>query len=122
MATSCVIGHSRTLLRWRNDTMATRSHSAAARTRSGAARRARRGRLAPGRQARGLDAAEVAIAIDSPAVAPLAALVREAGGAPIGAYREPPGGPALLLASPPPSAPQPTPLQRPPPPTPAPRP
>src|SRR6266404_1465395 len=89
MATSCVIGHSRTLLRWRNDTMATRSHSAAARTRSGAARRARRGRLAPGRQARGLDAAEVAMAIDSPAVAPLAALVRAAGGAPIGAYRDP---------------------------------
>src|SRR6266404_1830889 len=112
MATSCVIGHSRTLLRWRNDTMATRSHSAAARTRSGAARRARRGRLAPGRQARGLDAAEVAIAIDSPAVAPLAALVREAGGAPIGAYREPLGGRALLLASLPLNALQPTPFQR----------
>src|SRR2546421_1179769 len=81
MATSCVIGHSRTLLRWRNDAMATRSHSAAARTRNAAARSARRGRLAPGKQARGLDAAEVAIAIDSPVVAPLVALVRGAGGA-----------------------------------------
>ncbi|HEY4746723.1 MAG TPA: hypothetical protein VIH38_04130, partial [Steroidobacteraceae bacterium] len=90
--------------------MATRSHSAAARTRSGAARRARRGRLAPGRQARGLDAAEVAIAIDSPAVAPLAALVREAGGAPIGAYHEPLGGRTLLLASLPLNAVQPTPF------------
>jgi ParB family chromosome partitioning protein len=92
--------------------MATRSHSAAARTRSAAARRARGGRLAPGRQARGLDAAEVAIAIDSPAVAPLAALVRAAGGAPIGAYREPLGGRALLLASLPLNALQPTPFQR----------
>src|SRR2546423_5759776 len=99
MATSCVIGHSRTLLRWRNDTMATRSHSAAARARGGAAHRARRGRLAPGRQARGLDAAEVAIAIDSPAVAPLAALVREAGGAPLGANPEPLRGRPLFLAS-----------------------
>src|SRR6195256_5838385 len=112
MATSCVIGHSRTLLRWRNDTMATRSHSAAARTRSAGARRARRGRLAPGRQARGLDAAEVAIATDDPAVAELAALVRDAGGAPIGAYREPLGGRALLLASLPLNALQPTPFQR----------
>ena len=92
--------------------MATRSHSAAARTRSAAARSARRGRLAPGKQARGLDAAEVAIAIDSAAVAPLAALVREAGGAPIGAYHEPLGGRTLLLASLPLNALQPTPFQR----------
>jgi ParB family transcriptional regulator, chromosome partitioning protein len=91
--------------------MATRRHSAA-RARSAAARPARRGRLAPGRQARGLDAAQVAITIDSPAVAPLAALVREAGGAPIGAYREPLGGRTLLLASLPLSALQPTPFQR----------
>jgi hypothetical protein len=56
--------------------MATRSQSAATRTRSAATRRARRGRLAPGKQARGLDAAQVAIAIDSPAVAELVALVR----------------------------------------------
>src|SRR2546423_1984070 len=112
MATSCVIGHSRTLLRWRNDAMATRSHSAAARTRNAAARSARRGRLAPGKQARGLDAAEVAIAIDSPVVAPLVALVREAGGAPIGAYHEPVGGRALMPASLPLQAVQPTPFQR----------
>src|SRR5204863_321732 len=67
---------------------------------------------APGKQARGLDAAEVAIAIDSAAVAPLAALVREAGGAPIGAYHEPLGGRTLLLASLPLNALQPTPFQR----------
>jgi len=40
------------------------------------------------------------------------ALVREAGGAPIGAYHEPLGGRALLLASVPLSAVQPTPFQR----------
>ena len=92
--------------------MATRSQSAGTRSRSAAARRARRGRLAPGKQARGLDAAQVALAIDDPAVAELAALVREAGGAPIGAYHEPLGGRTLLLASLPLNAVQPTPFQR----------
>ncbi|HEY0768626.1 MAG TPA: ParB N-terminal domain-containing protein [Steroidobacteraceae bacterium] len=92
--------------------MATRTKGAGTRTRSGVARSARRGRLAPGKQARGLDAAQVAIAIDSPAVAELATLVRDAGGAPIGAYREPLGGRTLLLASLPLSAVQPTPFQR----------
>ncbi|HXN80112.1 MAG TPA: hypothetical protein VN869_04350, partial [Steroidobacteraceae bacterium] len=77
--------------------MAARSRSAGADKRKAGTRR--RGRLAPGKQARGLDAAEVAIAIDNPAVAELAALVRAAGGAPIGAYLEPLGGRALLLAS-----------------------
>jgi ParB family chromosome partitioning protein len=71
-----------------------------------------RGKLAPGRKARGLDAAEVAIALDSPEVADVAELVRGAGGAPIGAYRDPLGGRALLLASLPLNAVQPTPFQR----------
>jgi ParB family chromosome partitioning protein len=71
-----------------------------------------RGRLAPGQQARGLDAAQVAVALDDPAVAELAQLVRAAGGAPIGAYREPLGGRPLLLASLPFAAVQPTPFQR----------
>ena len=71
-----------------------------------------RGRLAPGKSARGLDAAQVAIALDSEEIAALVALVREAGGAPIGAYHEPLGGRALLLASVPLSAVQPTPFQR----------
>src|ERR1700681_3558789 len=97
--------------------MATPSKRAGTRVRSNAARGARRGRLAPGKQARGLDAAQVAIAIDDPAVAQLAALVREAGGAPIGAYREPLGGRTLLLASLPLNAVQPTPFQRDPSPT-----
>jgi len=71
-----------------------------------------RGKLAPGATARGLEAAQVSIALDDPAVADLAALVRDAGGAPIGAYREPLGGRALLVASLPLSALQPTPFQR----------
>ena len=85
--------------------MATRKSAA------GGARRAR-GRLAPRGAARGLDAAEVAASIDDPALAPLAELVRSAGGAPVGAYREPLGGRALLLASLPLAAVQPTPFQR----------
>jgi ParB family chromosome partitioning protein len=93
--------------------MATRSKTAGNRPRaSGAASARRRGRLAPGRTSRGLEAAEVAIALDSADIAPLAELVRTAGGAPIGAYHEPLGGRALLLASLPLNAVQPTPFQR----------
>jgi len=90
--------------------MATRNSAAAAGKRPAAARR--RGRLAPGARARGLEAAEVAASMEDPVLAPLTALVREAGGAPIGAYREPLGGRALLLASLPLAAVQPTPFQR----------
>lgn len=74
--------------------------------------RARRGRLAPQREQRGLEAGDVAVALEDPAIAALAALVRASGGAPIGAYREPLGGRALLLASLPLAAVQPTPFQR----------
>ena len=89
--------------------MATRSNRSASRTRDSARRR---GRLAPGKTARGLEASEVAIAMDDPAIAELVALVKGAGGAPIGAYHEPLGGRALLLASVPLGAVQPTPFQR----------
>jgi len=95
--------------------MATRAKATAKRTRTGtaaAATRRSRGRLAPGKTSRGLDAAEVAIALDSPDIGALVTLVREAGGAPIGAYHEPLGGRALLLASLPLAAVQPTPFQR----------
>jgi len=71
-----------------------------------------RGKLAPGAKSRGLDAAEVAIPPESPEIADLAALVRDAGGVPIGAYHDPLGGRALLLASLPLGAVQPTPFQR----------
>jgi ParB family transcriptional regulator, chromosome partitioning protein len=78
----------------------------------GMAVRKKRGKLAPGKKARGLEAAEVAITPDDPAVAGLTSLVRDVGGAPIGAYHEPLGGRALLLASLPLGAVQPTPFQR----------
>jgi len=91
--------------------MATRKKSASTRTGSVAKRRGR-GKLAPGAKARGLEASEVAIPPDSPEIADLAALVRTSGGAPIGAYREPLGGRALMLASLPLNAVQPTPFQR----------
>jgi len=90
--------------------MATRKSTAEAGKRRAPARR--RGRLAPGGKARGLDAAEVVASLEDPALAPLTARVRAAGGAPIGAYREPLGGRALLLASLPLAAVQPTPFQR----------
>jgi ParB family transcriptional regulator, chromosome partitioning protein len=71
-----------------------------------------RGKLAPGSVARGLDASQVAIALDSAEIAEVVALVRSAGGALIGAYRDPLGGRALVLASLPLGALQPTPFQR----------
>ncbi|HEX4647446.1 MAG TPA: ParB N-terminal domain-containing protein [Steroidobacteraceae bacterium] len=92
--------------------MATRKSGAGTRARGGASRAGRRGRLAPGKEARGLDAAQVAVAIDSPEITDLVGLVRAAGGAAIGAYHEPLGGRTLLLASLPLAAVQPTPFQR----------
>src|SRR3954454_3818503 len=74
--------------------------------------KASRGKLAPGRSSRGLAAADVPIATDNPEVAELAALIIEAGGPPIGAYREPLGGRAIMIASLPLAAVQPTPFQR----------
>ena len=71
-----------------------------------------RGKLAPGEQARGLTAAEIALPLESPAVAELSELIRRAGGTPLGAYRDPLGGRVLLLASLPHAAVQPTPFQR----------
>ena len=71
-----------------------------------------RGKLAPSRNARGLDASEVAIAMDSAEIAAVVAMVRSAGGALIGAYREPLGGRPLVIASLPLGALQPTPFQR----------
>jgi ParB family chromosome partitioning protein len=69
-------------------------------------------KLAPSAVKRGLGASEVALPIDHPEIAAVVELVRSAGGAPLGAYREPLGGRPLLLASLPFSAVQPTPFQR----------
>ena len=95
----------------RKKTSGARARTASTTPKAGSRPR-RRGKLAPGAQARGLEASEVAVAIDSPEVAELVTLVRTVGGAPIGAYHEPMGGRPLLLASLPLAAVQPTPFQR----------
>jgi ParB family chromosome partitioning protein len=89
-----------------------KAKSKATRSRRPAAPKRARGKLTPGSRARGLDAADVAIAMDSAEIAEVVALVRSAGGALIGAYRDPLGGRPLVLASLPLSAVQPTPFQR----------
>jgi ParB family transcriptional regulator, chromosome partitioning protein len=89
-----------------------KNKSKATRTRKSATTKRARGKLAPGTSARGLDAADVVIAMDSAEIADVVALIRNAGGALIGAYRDPLGGRPLVLASLPLSAVQPTPFQR----------
>jgi ParB family chromosome partitioning protein len=61
---------------------------------------------------RGLEGAEILLALSSAEVAPLVAQVKAAGGAAIGAYREPLSGRPLLLASLPIGSVEPTPFQR----------
>jgi ParB family transcriptional regulator, chromosome partitioning protein len=91
--------------------MAARKRPTSARKPKATARRAR-GKLAPRARDRGLDAAQVSLPLDSPEIAELVSLVHAAGGAPLGAYRDPLGGRALLLGSLPLNAVQPTPFQR----------
>lgn len=69
-------------------------------------------RLTPSKQKRGLAGDEVLLGLDAPDVAPLVAEVRAAGGAGIGAYREPLSGRPILLASLPLASVEPTPFQR----------
>ena len=69
-------------------------------------------RLTPSAQARGLAADEVRLDPEAPELAELAHAVEAAGGAPLGAYREPLTGQPLLLATLPRSAVEPTPFQR----------
>ena len=89
-----------------------KNKSKAARARKSAPSKRARGKLAPGANARGLDAAEVVIGMDSAEIAGVVALIRSVGGALIGGYRDPLGGRPLVLASLPLSAVQPTPFQR----------
>jgi ParB family chromosome partitioning protein len=81
--------------------------SARPKARSGA-----RKRIAPRKDKRGLDAAQIALSLDAPDVTALAAEVAAVGGAPLGAYREPLSGRPVLLAALPLAAVQPTPFQR----------
>jgi ParB family chromosome partitioning protein len=71
-----------------------------------------RKRLAPRKDKRGLDAAQIVLALDSGQIASLVADVQAAGGAAIGAYSEPLSGHPMLLASLPITMVQPTPFQR----------
>ena len=84
----------------------------AAKKKSARRKAAARKSLAPSRDRRGLEAGEVALDLQSPEVAALAEEVRSAGGAPLGAYREPLSGRPILLASLPLGAVEPTPFQR----------
>jgi ParB family chromosome partitioning protein len=92
---------------------------ASKRAKASPARRARaaraggaRKRLTARGEARGIAAADAPLAMDAPELAPLVAAVRAAGGAPLGAYREPFAGRPLLLAALPRDAVEPTPFQR----------
>jgi ParB family chromosome partitioning protein len=78
------------------------------RKKAGSARK----RLVPSAERRGIAAAEAPLGLDAPELAALVAAVREAGGAPLGAYREPLSGSPLLLAALPRDAVEPTPFQR----------
>jgi len=73
---------------------------------------ASRRRLTPAKTARGLAAADIALDLAHAEVASLVALIRDASGAVLGAYRDPLGGRALVLATLPLAAVQPTPFQR----------
>ncbi len=68
--------------------------------------------IAPRKERRGLEASDVKLRLDEPELAPLVAEVEAAGGASIGAYREPFSGRPLLLAVLPRDAVEPTPFQR----------
>jgi len=83
--------------------MATRAKKPAAKTRK---------RLTPAKEKRGLEAAAAPLALDASELAELAGAVRAAGGAPVGAYRDPLGGHPLLVAVLPLGAIEPTPFQR----------
>jgi ParB family transcriptional regulator, chromosome partitioning protein len=91
--------------------VATRKKTAKKKTAHGKAGGARK-RLTPRKEARGLTIEEVPLATDAPEVRPLVAEVVAAGGAALGAYREPLSGRALLLAALPREAVEPTPFQR----------
>ena len=68
--------------------------------------------LAPSKTKRGLEASEVGISVDDVSVSSLADEIRNVGGSPLAAYREPLSGRPLLLASLPIKAVEPTPFQR----------
>jgi ParB family chromosome partitioning protein len=92
--------------------MAVKKKTSSAKPKRANTKRTPRGRLAPRKEKRGLSAEQVRLELDASEVAPLIADVTDAGGAAIGAYREPFSGRPLVLAVLPLSAVQPTPFQR----------
>ncbi len=88
------------------------SRKKAARRKTARQKAGARKRLKVSREERGLSAEEVALDIAASEVATLVDDVREAGGAPIGAYREPLSGKPVLVASLPIKSVEPTPFQR----------
>jgi ParB family chromosome partitioning protein len=84
----------------------------ASRKSAGARRTNARKRLVPSRERRGLGSGEIVLPLDAPDVAPLAAEIAAAGGAAIGAYREPLSGRPAVVAVLPYEAVEPTPFQR----------
>lgn len=75
-------------------------------------RKASRANLTPRKDKRGLRAADIVLSVEAPEVAQLVDEVSAAGGAAIGAYREPLSGRPMLVAALPIGAVQPTPFQR----------
>jgi ParB family chromosome partitioning protein len=90
----------------------TAKKKAAAKRASPRRKAAARKRLTIRKEKRGLAGDEVLLGVDAPEVSALTREVREAGGAAIGAYREPLSGRPVLLASLPLDAVDPTPFQR----------
>lgn len=89
---------------------------AAAKKKATKARTAKSGssrkRLTPAKEKRGPEASSAPLALDAPELADLEASVRAAGGAPVGAYRDPLSAKPLLVAVLPLGAIEPTPFQR----------
>ena len=73
---------------------------------------ASRKRLTPRKEKRGPSGTDVLLGVDDPALAELSQRIRDVGGTPVGAYREPFSGTPLLLAVLPFKAVEPTPFQR----------
>jgi ParB family chromosome partitioning protein len=91
--------------------MATRTKSAVAKKTSSRKAAASR-KLKPAARSRGLEAAQIGLAADHEEIRALTQRVGAAGGVVIGTYRDPLGGRALVLATLPFRALQPTPFQR----------
>jgi ParB family chromosome partitioning protein len=92
--------------------VAARSPARKAKARRPAKAGGARKRLTPAKERRGLGRGEIRLGLDARELAALVASVSEAGGEPIGAYREPLSGRPLLLACLPLEAVEPTPFQR----------